>query len=113
MIPANQRLTQDRDFKRINSLGKAYFCQLFRIKILPNQRPVSRLAVVVSTKVSKKATLRNRLKRQFREIIRLNREKIKTGYDIILSPNNQALGHKYADLEENFLALLNKARLLQ
>ncbi|MFA5022315.1 MAG: ribonuclease P protein component [Patescibacteria group bacterium] len=113
MLPARYRLTKDQDFKKINALGRAFFSTYFRVKYLANKLSYSRLAVVVSTKVSKKSTKRNRLKRQLREIIRLNRQKIKAGYDVVVSPSSRALTANYQVLEKNLLDLFTKAKLLK
>lgn len=113
MLPVKCRLTKSRDFKRINAGGKSVFSAYFRLRYLANDLPTSRFAVVVSTKVSKKATLRNRLKRQTREILRLNREKIKNGFDLIISIQNRAPGKDYEELKNDLAALFSKANLLK
>lgn len=111
MLPRKYRLTKEKDFKKINSSGRSFFSTLFRLRYLANNLGISRFAVVVSTKVSKKATQRNRLKRQVREIIRLNRTKIKSGYDVAISVSNKALGKSYQDLEKDIASLFSKAKL--
>jgi len=113
MLATKNRLTKEKDFKRINRLSRPFFSFYFRLKFLANNLDSSRFAVVVSTKISKKATERNRIKRQIREIIRLNESRIKSKYDIIISAQNKALGKDYQDLEKNLLNLLNKAKLLK
>ncbi|OGY49480.1 MAG: ribonuclease P protein component [Candidatus Buchananbacteria bacterium RIFCSPHIGHO2_02_FULL_45_11b] len=113
MLPVKYRLTQDRDFKRINAGGKSVFSAYFRLRYLANKLPNSRFAVVVSTKISKKATIRNRLKRQTREILRLNREKIKDGFDLIISVQNRALGRDYEELKTDLAVLFFKGNLLK
>jgi ribonuclease P protein component len=113
MLPVKYRLTKDRDFKKINASGKAFFSSRLRIKFLANNQGFSRFAVVVSNKVSKQATKRNYLKRQIREIFRLNMPKIKINYDVICSAGARALGAKYQDLEKDLIFLLNKAKLLK
>jgi len=113
MLTAKNRLTKERDFKRINRLGRSFFSSYFRLRYLANNLGLNRFAVVVSTKISKKATERNRLKRQTREIIRLSQNKIKIDHDIVVTAQGHALGKSYQDLEENLLILLTKAKLLK
>ena len=113
MLPKKNRLTKDADFQKIRRSGLSFFSSWFRLGLMPNKRDFSRFAVVISTKVSKKATERNRLKRQLREIIHLNFDKIKSGYDVSLSTNYKALGKEYKDLENDLLRLLNKSKLLK
>lgn len=113
MLPAKNRLTRGKDFKRINSSGKSFFSFYFRLKYLANNQELSRFGIVVSTKVSKRANKRNRIKRQIREIIRLNKTKIKFGYDLIIFVKNSALNQKYQDLERDLGSILAKAKLLK
>jgi len=113
MLSAKHRLTKERDFKKINRSGRSFFSSYFRLKYLTNNLSLNRFAIVVSTKISKKATERNRLKRQIREIIRLNQNKIKIDHDVVVAAQTQALGKNYQDLEKNLLALLAKAKLLK
>jgi len=112
MLPQTSRLIKDRDFKRINAKARPIYAEGLRLKFLANGRPASRFGIVISTKVSKKATVRNRLKRQLREILRLHRPQIKSGLDLVFTINSELVGKKYAFLEQNVLKLLAKARLL-
>lgn len=113
MLSKKYRLTKEKDFKRIKASGRSFFSSWFRVRCLNNNQETSRFAVVISTKVSKKASQRNRLRRQIREIIRLNKPKIKEGFDLMISVNNKALDQTYQALEKDLLALLNKAKLLK
>lgn len=113
MLPAKHRLTKEKDFKRINATSRPFFSSFFRLKYSANGLKLSRLAVVVSTKVSKKAVLRNKLQRQIREVIRLNLAKIKSGNDIIISVSNKALNASYQELEKEIFKILTKAKLFK
>lgn len=113
MLPAKYRLTKEQDFKKTMKSGRAFFSPWFRLKYFANQKLHSRFGIVASTKVSKKAVDRNRLKRQVREIIHLNLQKIKAGSDIVISLNSAALDQDYRLLREKLLSLFNKAKLLK
>ena len=113
MLPKKYRLTKDRDFKKILSRGKSFFSPSFRLRYLANNADFSRFAVIVSAKISKKATIRNRLKRQVREIIRSVRPRFKDGHDVLIYLRSQALQKKYQQLTEEFLASLAKIGLLK
>ena len=112
MPGAISRLSREKDFKKINSRGKSFFSSLFRLRILDNKDHGNRFSVVVTTKVSKKATVRNRLKRQVKEIVRLNSAKLKQGTDFIIMVNSPALAKSYQDLEKDLLGLFAKSKLL-
>ncbi|MFA6322179.1 MAG: ribonuclease P protein component [Candidatus Buchananbacteria bacterium] len=112
MLPAANRLNKEKDIKRVLRLGRSLFSPYFRLKYLQNNLKKTRVTVVVSTKFSKKAVERNRVKRQIREIFRLNLAKISLGCDFVLSVAPAALGTEYQKLEKEILFLLNKAKLL-
>lgn len=85
MLKKQFRLAKDADVKKVFARGRAFFNPLFAIKYFPG--PISRFTVVVSTKVSKKAVVRNRIKRTLREVIRLNLTKFKPGdYAVVVKP---------------------------
>ena len=112
MLARKYRLTKQKDFGRLQARGQSVANRFFKLIYSTNKLVPSRLAVVVSTRLSKKATQRNRLRRQCQEIIRLHWPRIKTGYDLLLRPKYQALGQDYLALEKAILALLVQARLL-
>ncbi len=112
MLRQKYRLTKGKDFHQIHVAGKSFFSSCCRIKLAKNNLAVSRFAVVVSAKISKQAVKRNRLKRQLREIIRLNLDRLATGVDVIVSPNRQALDYSYQELQQQLLKLFIKAKLL-
>ena len=112
MLPVSYRLTKEKDFKKISASGKSFFSSCLKVRFLANDLKVSRFAFVISTKVSKKAVDRNRLRRRLREIIRLSLAKVKPGYDIVVSTKSQALNKDYKELESELLNLLVKAKLL-
>jgi ribonuclease P protein component len=113
MLKAGNRLSRDKDIKRVMSIGRSTFSPYFRIKYLQNGKPKNRITVVISAKVSKKAVVRNRLKRQIREIFRLNLDKIISGFDLVVTINQSAIGKDYHELEKSVIISLNKAKLLK
>lgn len=112
MLAKKYRLTKRGDFKEIFSKGRRLAGRFFSIRYAPNTLENSRFAVVVANKVAKKASQRNRLKRQVREIIYLNLDKFNEKFDIIVNILSAALNKNYQDLEENLLAILKKNKLI-
>lgn len=55
----------------------------------PNEASHARLGIVVTRRVSAKAVIRNRIKRQIRESFRLNHDRL-TGLDVVVSAHPQA-----------------------
>jgi len=112
MLASANRLTMQGDFKQLAGKGKPFYSALITIKVLKNNRPQSRFGIIVSTKVSKKAVVRNRLKRRLSEVIRLNLSEIKSGFDVIIMVKQALAEKKYQEIESELLQLFKKASLL-
>jgi ribonuclease P protein component len=111
MLPVANRLKKDEDFRQVASGGRYVYSPYFTLKYLPNKLEFSRFGFVISTKIDKRATVRNRLKRQIREVIRLKLAKIPAGYDIMLVPKKQALTLDYQQLDDALGSLFGQARM--
>ena len=96
--------------KLINTLG--YTIRYFFNK---NKLDYSRFGFVASKKIGK-AFCRNRIKRLFREYIRLNIEKFNANYDIIIVAKKKA-GEiiktiKYQDIEKDLNRILKNSKII-
>ncbi len=69
---------------------------------------VSRFGISVK-KALGGAVVRNRLKRRIREILRLHRQEIATGWDIVIHPRSSVATAPFAALERELLDLLASA----
>lgn len=63
-------IRKEGDFKKILRYGKNLDFGIFKVYILKNSLSYSRFAYVVSQKVSKKATVRNKIRRRAKEFTR-------------------------------------------
>jgi ribonuclease P protein component len=111
MFDHSHRLRREKDFQRVFTKGRFVWDSLCLIKFKKNDLPISRFSVVVGKKVSKSAVVRNRLRRQVREIIRLKLNEIEKGYDIIFLIQPKALGTTFKKLQEIILFLLKKGKI--
>lgn len=106
MLKKDNRLAKKSDIQAVFSKGRIFFNPLFNIKFLPTKQG-KRFAIVVSTKVFKKAVLRNRLRRIIREWLRNNLMVIKSGdYVIIAKPKVAAVNE--GEAIKNFLNVFTK-----
>lgn len=79
-----------------------------------NRRQHSRVAVVVSKKVTKKAPLRNRMRRRVYEVIRQQWANIPPGYDMVITIFDERVAHEpHQKLEATMKGLLDDAGLRQ
>ncbi|MEA2088332.1 MAG: ribonuclease P protein component [Patescibacteria group bacterium] len=113
MLPKKERLQHRRDFDNAFKSSKGVFTKIVGIKFIANGLENSKFGIIVSNKISKKAVVRNRIKRQIREIIRLNLENIKKGFDIVIIIRIGIVGKKYQEIEKNILNIFKKIKLLK
>jgi ribonuclease P protein component len=112
MLPRKYKLRRENDFKKIFKQGKHYQKDFIRIRFLKNNLNFSRFAFVVGTKISKKATQRNKIRRQLEEIIRLNLNQIKTSFDIIILVELAIIEKNYKQIEKVSIDLLKESKLI-
>lgn len=69
MLPRQQRLHADRDIRRLLQRGARRRNEVLHITAAPSTAAQSRVAVVVSKQVAKRATDRNRIRRQVQAML--------------------------------------------
>lgn len=105
MVNKKNRLSRS-DFSRFFLLGKRIHTPYIQIIYTPS--PSFSVAVVVSKKVSKKAVVRNKIKRRVYEILRLYYKSYKKNgvYIIIIKPTIQNISFK--DLKEHIQIFIGR-----
>ena len=84
MLPKINRIKKKKDFEVIFRNSKSLKSNLFIFKIAKNNLGLNRFGFVISQKVSKKATLRNKIKRRLTEAVKNELKKIKIGTDLVI-----------------------------
>ncbi len=112
MLPKQYRLTHDKDFSRVYRLGKFFSARELNLKYVRNGLTVSRFGFVVSTKIAKKANVRNLLKRRLRALVQDHLAGLASGYDVVIGTRPGAPLLTYDMLGERLEYLLQKAQLL-
>jgi ribonuclease P protein component len=113
MLPKKHRLKKKKDFEKVIKKGKGARGDFLNLKFLTNNLKVVRVGFVVGQKISKKATVRNRVKRRLREVMRINLKKIKPGYDLIFFTRKGIEEKNFWEIKEIVEQLLKKAKLLK
>ena len=108
MLSKEHRLRLEKDIKALFAKGRSVFGIYTGIRYRPNKLALSRFAIVIGTKVSKRAVVRNRLRRQFRSIIYKHLVEIKPGFDVVLMVKKEAIGKKSKELETEFIQTLKR-----
>ncbi|HEY1718776.1 MAG TPA: ribonuclease P protein component [Verrucomicrobiae bacterium] len=107
------RLAQSRDFARVRQQGQRLVlgCLIANWNRLPDGAPL-KLGVVTSKKIGG-AVQRSRARRLLRESFRQHQHEFAQPVELVLVARNSIAGKKFADVEKDFLAALNRAKLLK
>jgi ribonuclease P protein component len=129
MLKKQNRLQTNYEFGRVRRFGGKYRCELFDLYYLkqfskaqtnpinapnstnsanPANSSSSRFGIVISNKFSKSAVVRNRVKRVFREVLRLNLDKIGGGFWIVFYPRLLSINKGYEEINAEFNKVLPK-----
>lgn len=121
-------LKKNYEFRRLYTKGKSaasqyavVYCRKNRLPanrlgmttnrlVMPTNRvvmPTNRVGITVSTKIGP-AVVRNRIRRRYREIYRLNEEKFEPGYDIVAVARTKCKDAPYRLLDADFMRLCRK-----
>lgn len=112
MLAKKNRLRKKKDIERVFKEGKGFKEDFLVLKIVKNNLENSRFAFIVSQKVSKKATLRNKIRRRLRELVRLKIKEIKTGIDGVVMALPGLEKKDFWELEEIINRIFKKANLI-
>ena len=107
------RIKQSGDFARLKQQGQriALGCLIANWQRLPDGAK-SKLGVVTSKKIGG-AVQRNRARRLLRESFRQHQNELAQPVEIILVARNSIAGRTFAEVEKDFLAAVNRAKLLK
>lgn len=113
MLPKPNRLKKENDFQRVFEKGKGFNESFLFLKVFNREdQRQSRFGFVVSIKISKKAVVRNKLKRRLREIVRSKLDQIKPGRDVVVVTQPGIETQSFPQLKQNLLQLLKEAKIL-
>ncbi len=112
MLARKYSLAKEKDIQQVFKKGQIYFSPFFNIKILANNQQNSRFCIVVSTNISKKAVVRNKLKRQLKAIIYKKLPQIKGNYDVVILTKVSAVAITFAELEKTLTFLFQKSKII-
>ena len=105
-------LKENYEFRRMYQKGASAVGSGMVLYCRKNRLGRSRLGVTVSVRLGH-AVVRNRARRRLREVYRLNLDRLKPGYDIILVGRSRTAGAPWKELNDTFLRLCRKLDLLE
>lgn len=105
-VPKEYRLTKN-EFKRVFEKGKTVKSSFFFIKFLKNKDEHLRLAVAISTKISKKSTVRNKIRRMATEILRNSRLYVQP-LDVVIIATEVIVGKPAKEIKRELEKTIDK-----
>ena len=106
------RICKRRDFVRLQLEAKRFSSAVVALSVSPALGENSRLGLIVSTKISKRAVIRNKIKRRLRETFRELRPRLNGSYDIIFVARPKATESDYKSIRASCIKLLVQAGVL-
>jgi len=91
--------------------GKRFDCRSIRIILLPNKELKKfKVAFLVSKRLGRESVLRNKIKRWFREIFRLNKKYFPDQVQIIMTSQKQYTELDFSSLTNDFLEVVRSEK---
>ena len=112
MLAKKQRLNADKDYARLFAKGRAFHARGVIMKAMKNKGETTKVGFVVSTKVAKKANVRNLIKRRMREVVRKHYLFLEKGLAIAFMAKTESKAMSFAEIEKSVLELLWKSGIL-
>ncbi len=111
MLVKNNRICLDKEFDRVFKTGQSFYGKAFGLKIINNDKANSRFGILVGLKVSKKAVIRNKIKRQIRSIISQEILSVKKGKDVVIIVFSLILDKNFEEIKKALKVMFQRANL--
>ncbi|MDJ0569538.1 MAG: ribonuclease P protein component [Pleurocapsa sp. MO_192.B19] len=118
-LPKAHRLRNRQDYRAVYDQGiRRYSPHLTLVALLSREQDNSvstgetKIGISISKKVSKKAVVRNRIKRQIKGVIRSNLSKIRPGWKIVIVVKPKAVKCKYEHFLRELEELLKESKII-
>lgn len=113
MLSKTYCLKRKKDFEKILKEGKGFKEDFLVLKFVKNNLKNSRFGIIVSQKISKKATIRNKIKRRIRALIYSKLPKIRENIDGVLITLPGLENQDFWEIEKTIDKIFEKARILK
>jgi ribonuclease P protein component len=111
MLAAPNRLRKAYDITRVYRRGKYGGSGRLSVKVLGTGQPESRATIVVAKKISKRAVVRNRIRRRLAGILREEWQTVRPGYDIVVTVHQDIAAEATETLRQALVEALRKTNV--
>jgi len=109
MLIKEKRIKKRKEFEAIFKNSKSLRDNLFILKVAKNNLQISRFGFIVSQKVSKKAVVRNKVRRRLVATIKAEEKNIKEGNDLVFIALSGIEKKEFSEIKEAVNNALVKA----
>lgn len=109
---SHHRIKKRSQFQHLGRVGKKIHSKNFLIILSENDSGSARIGITITKKISKKAVVRNKLRRRIREIFRLFREDLVKHFDIVVIARQNADILGFDEIERQIRGALRYHRYL-
>ena len=100
----SESLKKNKDFQQVYKKGKSFANKYLVMYVMKNNISQNRLGISVSKKVGN-SIVRHRLTRLIRECYRLQEDRFRCGFDMVVIARASAKGKNYKDIESALIHL--------
>jgi ribonuclease P protein component len=112
MLPKTNRIKKKKDFEVIFKKAKSFRNNLFILKVIENRLGINRVGFVVSSKVSKKAVTRNKVRRRLAQIMKTKISNIEAGIDLVFIALAGIEKKDFSEVKDAVSSALIKTKLI-
>ena len=109
MFAKANRLKNTADFKKIFRYGKFVRGETIEARFLPNDLDICRFGFITGLSVSKKATIRNKIRRRLSEAVRTLSPSIGNNFDILIVAKAKIIGKSGEEILKDVESIFKKA----
>ncbi len=105
-----ERLRKNPEFRLVYRRGNSLSTSLLVLYVFKNNKGINRVGISVSKKVGK-SVVRSRVKRLISESVRLNKQGLKQGHDLVFVARSASKDKSYKEIENSVKYLFKKSGL--
>ena len=118
-LPKAHRLRDRKDYRAVYEQGIRRYSPHLTLIALPSEEnqdvvliPATMFGISISKKVSKKAVVRNRIKRQIKGVIRTHLQSVNPGWKVVIVVKPKAIECKYEHFLRELEELLKQTKII-